>query len=535
MRDLWRIAAVGIMLVCGCRKGTSSGSSSIAAPAAKSTSALHAEIEDQLKSALYQLQPENLGVDARLDDAVSVLNNWWSAAKAAKLEPTGLTPPAIPAGRVPDELRPQLERESFGLEDGLHIRAAFLAKVIADRVGGQSEQELDRVCRTFEWVCRNVVLVSDDEPLPPVTVYELLMLGRGRSADRAWIFGEVLKQNRIDAVAIRAKEGSNALLVGVLLDGQLYLFDPQLGIPIPRGDDPVTMEIRRPATLREVREHPDWLKSLSTRSDQPYEPTAEQLADPQIDAMTSVFGWSPRMWKLEQMLPGESLCVLYEAPDQLGDAPSIFARIAATEMGWESDKIGVWPYPLQRHIQFARIQGDANARNMLRASFATFSVPLALKQNEKGDKQQLMETMGQLKTRTMQLQGRYSDAIAHYVTSRQLATTQPPDPSLGPIYQRASEDAFYWSCVCKYESGEYDSAVTSLTDYLKRYRRGGNWTGPASLLLAQCHRELHHLSEAVQSLKTSNADDAYRTTLALLAKRWGEAATEKHAAEARNQ
>jgi hypothetical protein len=373
----------------------------------------------------------------------------------------------------------------------------------------------------FEWVCRNVTLAPEEEQLP-LTFYEIAIIGRGSAADRAWVFGEILKQRRLDAVMLRAKDNpTGPLLIGVPWEGEVYLFDPQLGLPLPRGDEPSAAQSSRPATLKQVRENPDWLKALSARSDQPYEPTAEQLADPQVDAFTTVTSWTARMWNLEQLLPGEALCFVYEAPDTLGEAPGVFARVAAADPAWQADKVGAWPYPLQRGFQFSQLQLDPNLAREMQAATAPLAAPMEVLKDEEGHARR-KETMLQLKSRTMQLQGRHAEAVANFVTIRLLANTPPPEASWGPIYNRAAEDAYYWSCVCKFETGDYKDAGTSLAEYLRRYRRGGKWLGPAALLLAECHRAQEQLPQAIQALKTATPDEAYRATMAVLAKRWGE-------------
>jgi len=542
----------GLLILAGCH-GTSPTSSPpvTAAGTPKVSARVQAEVEDQLKGALDQLQLGNLGIDTQLNDAVSVLNNWWSVIKDSDLKPTGLTPPAIPADRVPAELLPRLERDTFDLEDGAYIHAAYVAHTIAGRLSDQSDRDLERVVLAFEWVCRNVTLAPEDEPLPPLAFSEFLMVGRGRPAERAWALAQILKQLKIDCVVLRPQQGgvTETILVGVPLDGEVYLFDPQLGLPLIRGDEPAGTHIRQPATLRELREHPDWLKALSARSDQAYELTVEQIGEMRVDAVTSPNSWAARMWMLEQMLPSEFLCVLYDAPAAIGSAPGVFERIAAAEPSWSADKINVWTYPLVRQVQMMSLgtSGDPNLLRLFQVTMQPFLAPLEARRDQEtrvaeeleanrkyfgeslatpsrqtGQGGTIAPSMRHARARILQLQGHHADAVANFVTLRHLAVTPPPDPAWQSIYQRAAEDAFYWSCVCQYEIGEYELAAKSLADYLKRYRRG-NWHGPAALLLAECQRELDHLPEAVQALKTATLDEGYRTTMAILARRWGEA------------
>ncbi len=529
-----RRTSVGISLCCtlvivGCSpKPPAPAVPATGGTAAAPNKVVAAEVEDQLKSGLYQLQPENLGVDSRLEDAVSVLNNWWSAVKSAELVPTGLTPPAIPAALLPEDVRAQLERELFGNEDGLHIRNAYFAKQIADHVSAKTDQELDRIVKIFYWVCRNVDLVPEDEPVPPLPFYDLVILGRGRALDRAIVFSELLRQMHLDCVILYPEgelEADTPWITGVLLDGKVYLFDPRLGSPIPRGDGSASGVVTVPATLEDLLTHPEWLTALAARADQPYEPSIEQLQTAQVGVVTSVMNWSPRMWRIEQLLPGDQLCVLYEAPEKLGDAPSVFERIGASFPGKPAAQIVRFSDPL---LQNPPDQTDRTMimRNMQLAQ-ATLAVPFAPAKDDVAAGGPLVPTQRQLKTRTQQLQGRYADAIAQFVSIRQLGTGIAPEPTLGPIYARAAEDAFFWSCLCKVDAGQYESAISVLTDYLKRYRRGGRWLVGARQALADCYIARQQWAEAIETLKQSIPDDPARASTAVQIKRLSALSTEK--------
>ncbi len=499
------------------------------APAAGGKGAVAAEVEDQLKSALYQLQPENLGIDSRIDDAVSVLNNWWSAVKIAELQPTGLTPPAIPEALLPKEVRDLLEKELYDNQDGQHVRGCYFAKQIGEHVAAPTDKELDRIVKVFNWVCRNVVLLSEDETPPRLALYELLVLGRGRALDRAVIFAEILRQLRLDSVLLHpagALEEDSPWVMGVLLDGKVYLFDLRLGLPIPKGDIPKTARITEPATLEEVLAHPEWLAPLAARSDQPYEPSVEQLKTAQVSVFSPIMGWSPRMWRLEQLLPGDQLCVLYDPPAKLGDAPSVFERVATSFAGKPADQIVRFADPLLNVAVDAVDAAEINRE--MQIAQTSMLVPFAVNpdQSTPGGKR-VVPTQRQLKTRMLQLQGRYADAIAQYVAVRQLGVTPPPEASLALVYARAAEDAFYWSCLSKVDSNQMESATQSLTDYLKRYRRGGRWLVGARQALAECHLARQQTTEAIEALKTTVPDDPARDSTAVQIKWLSSLTTEK--------
>ncbi len=507
---------LAVVLVSGCKPPVAPTAPAPAtAPAGKG--AVAAEVEDQLKSALYQLQPENLGIDSRIDDAVSVLNNWWGAVKAAELEPTGLTPPAIPEALLPAPVRELLDKDLYDTQDGQHLRNCYLAKQIGENIGSPTDKEQDRIVKIFDWVCRNVSLLPEDEITPPLGLYEVLVLGRGRPLDRAVIFGEILRQLRLDSVILHpagAFEEDSPWLMGVLLDGKVSLFDPRLGLPIPQGDVAKTAHITASATLDELLKHPEWLEPLAARSDQPYEPSIEQLQSAQVSVLTPAMGWSARMWRLEQLLPGDQLCVLYDPPAKLGEAPSIFERVAVSFPGKKPEEIDRFVDPQLRVQRDSREMADA-IRTMQVAQSALL-VPFVISNDgPAATGRRPVPTQRQLKTRTLQIKGRYADAIAQYVSIRQLGVTPPPDPSLTLIYARAAEDAFYWSCLCKVDSNQLESASQMLSDYVKRYRRGGRWLIGARQALAECQIALKQNAAAIETLKMSLPDDPARTSTAV--------------------
>jgi hypothetical protein len=520
MRHPGCLSIAVILAAIGC-KGSTSAPTPSAPKAGTPGAAQVGELEDQLKSALYQLQPENLNIDSRLDDAVSVLNNWWAAIKEAGLKPQGLTLPELPRDRLTEPERERLERDSFGPEDGRAIHTAYFAKAIADHAMEDASSELARITKLFEWTCRNIALDVDPTPDRPATLYEILIMGHGSPADRAWVLGALLKQQRWDLVLLhpagaKIVDPETAWLAGVVLDNDVVLFDLRIGLPVPNADKP-----GQPATLRQVLAHPEWLSALSPRADQPYEPNAEQLLTAEVEVFATPVSWSPRMWSVEQLLPGESLCVLYDPPGKLGDADGVFDRIAKAGEGWSADKLAVWGYPADRETQFAT--PDQRRQRLLDSEMVPFLMPVEERVSRETNTRSLVQTMQQLQIRTDQLYGRSIEAVSQYVTIRQLAVTAPPQqqPALASMYQRAADDAHYFSSVCKVESGDLDEAVRALTDYVKKSRRGGRWGAAARSLLADCLAAQGKLEQAMQTVRVQESDDPYRPRHAVLIRQWG--------------
>ncbi len=99
--------------------------------------------------------------------------------------------------------------------------------------------------------CRNIQIEADWPDRTPQFPWETLLFGRGTAAERAWVFILLLRQLDIDAAmlaidAAPAKQGLGTSVpsqkgeqplrpwcVGVLVEGEVYLFDPLLGLPVP--------------------------------------------------------------------------------------------------------------------------------------------------------------------------------------------------------------------------------------------------------------------------------------------------------------
>ncbi len=538
-----RVPVVVVGLVAGCWAAVSlSGCAPAAAPTAASKGTAGAagkggaspgagaefsnpvqEIEDQLRSALYQLQPENLNIDSRVDDAISVLNNWWAAVETAKLMPTGLAAAELPASRLTPEAMSRLQRNVFDAEDGRYIRGCYLAKRISDHLSAETQTDAERVLKVFQWVCRNVTLRGGDDYDYPVTLYEAVVIGRAAPRDRASVMAAILKQMRIDSVVLTPKSAADAnapWLFGALVQDDCWLFDLRLGLPVPRGDVDVAQRFTTPAALQSLREHPEWLAALSPRAEQPYPLSPEDLNALRVEAVVSTQGWSPRMWAMEQLLPGETLCVLYDAPGTIDQQPGVFERLAAGFPETKPADIGLWEYPQEQEAKLRTM--DAVATRALQTDMLPFIVPIETKENKETKQRRPVETMRHLRIRTEQIYGRRNDAISQYITIRQLSVSQAPDPSLTQVYQRAADDAFYWSGVCKFETGEVASAAKLLNDYLKRYRRGGHWVHDARLLLAEAYVALGETAEALKLLRVQESNDPYRDRHAILIRAWSQ-------------
>ena len=82
----------------------------------------------------------------------------------------------------------------FPPSDGPELQQTVWLSEIAKRARGADSQAVATAQSLFDWVVRNVQLERDGTIEVPHLPREILLLGRGTSADRAWIFSLLARQ-----------------------------------------------------------------------------------------------------------------------------------------------------------------------------------------------------------------------------------------------------------------------------------------------------------------------------------------------------
>ncbi len=226
---------------------------------------------------------------------------------------------------------------------------------------GAAEQ-LASAMKYFEWVVRNVqpietppwlegdelvsaALVNDAtaDSWPPAVgapgpgyqrfPWQALTYGKGDMLDRAEIFVMLCQQRGLPAYILAfgsaGEDSSNQRqyrewLPAVLIDGKLFLFDTQLGIPIP-GEKPGTV-----ATLSQVVANPQLLRNLDLSIDESVDASNYRVEQAEIenglfDRLVALVAAPPeslskRMRAMESSLTGDSRLQLTVDSGQLAQA-----------------------------------------------------------------------------------------------------------------------------------------------------------------------------------------------------------------------
>lgn len=512
------VLAAILLTFGGCNTGkVTSTTQTPGNPSAAGGQVKDATSDDVLASALVQLRPENFGINSTTEKPVSLLNSWRFKQLEVKGAPEAVTPVTAPEGWTSPEKLAWASQAKFDIEDAIHVRDGIFFRAIAGYLSDRGRDELHRVNATIDFVCRNVALWKDDEIELPFVPYFALHVGKGSVKDRAWLAAEILRQMRIDSVIVRgkseAKLSNDKWLFGVILDQQVYLYDLRLGVAVFGGSiTPASV-----AKLSEVPTHPEWLNQMSTSA--AYRISAESLKEPVFFAIATPGFWCPRMQRLEQSLPPSDSCVVYD-PVQANQQESSQLQRLSMGTGVPIDEIRLWPHP-GIQIEGATHPTPEIARETQQLIF-DLSAPIPVKSD--GSPTGAPGENKLQRYRTEHLMGQFAESTKKYLSIRHLEV-EAAVPEIARLNRAAAEDAFYWTILCKFESGEYPSAIELSQAYLKKYDHKGKWYFPARTLLAQSFAASGDLPKAISSLERSSSNDPNRDGNALRVKWWSSTTT----------
>jgi hypothetical protein len=193
----------------------------------------------------------------------------------------------------------EVESPTFKLLDAHYLEGCYLLREVSRRMPLAQLTKLQQAEFCFDWVMRQVLLQEGrEELLPPQFV---LRRGQGSAAERAFVFVSLLRQLDLDGcvIALPVKNGpARPWLVGVLIPNQdkqdVYLFDPRLGLPVPKGQGI--------ATLADLKD-PKLLQGFKVDGNAgPYDVLPEEIAKAQILLVCPLSGLSARMRYVEEDL-----------------------------------------------------------------------------------------------------------------------------------------------------------------------------------------------------------------------------------------
>ena len=355
----------------------------------------------------------------------------------------------------------------------------------------------------FDWTVRNVQL---DRPGGADAIFhpwQAIVYGHGSAAHRAWVFAELCRHQRIDAIVLQPAANDAAtpapLLVGAVVGDQVYLFDPQLGLPLPGAESEV-------GTLAELAEDDALLRKLDVQVGD--EKLAYALSAGQLKELTAAIVATPlqlsrRSAALEAKLEGENFVKLSVETTPLA------ARLAKHP---QINKVQLWMLPFE-----------------LLAAEQT--IDLATRRQAVAEFEPLAERPLLWKARVLHFQGNKSVRVEEkndpMATARQGhidAVGQYQQPSVRPsekvlesleqakqdVYRAAKYEAGLWLGLLSFDSGNFEIAKSWLGERTLRPNPSGRWSDGARYNLARTHEALGLFDEAVSLLQADPAEAPQR-------------------------
>jgi tetratricopeptide (TPR) repeat protein len=372
--------AISSLLASGCQRApsaTSAASTSVASTPAGQTEQgqFRAPL---LQNALYDLNKlEEFDQEPALEQVVDRLNQW---SRSQEIEVAWKADPLI--ATLPKPLADgtwfdRLEDKSYSHElDADFLKEATWLRDIANKAHGRDD--LDVAQSLFDWTIRNIQLIEPPSAKQEVLSRQLsrrlpadvLLQGGGTAIQRAWVFILLGRQRQLDIAMLAVADPDHPdqtrpWLPALVHDGQLYLFDTSLGLPIPGPGG------KGIATLAQAAEDESVLNRLDLDEGHHYPVKAAEAKQVTAFIEASPGYLARRMKVLETQLAGDESVILTASPQQIAERLKGIAHLAPD--------VKLWPVP---HETYALRQHDddsspatKNLKDRLAAEMVPFKVP----------------------------------------------------------------------------------------------------------------------------------------------------------------
>ncbi|MBI2479670.1 MAG: CDC27 family protein [Planctomycetia bacterium] len=545
------------------------------------TTATVSATQEQLLRAMDNLsRSSEYDREQSLADSAYYLNRWLEGQKP---DPNWEVDPMT--SRLPREIRDSdlledVGKWAFKIEDVRAMQEATLLRDLSTWVSKQpiderlgnwlkgeavslediEREKLATAERLFDWIVRNIQLQSTppypDESVAPSAggeqsrekripapqraipgpgyrfpPWEILEYGYGDALQRSRIFIELARQQGIDVVYL-ALPGNTVpprprpWLTAALIGGELYLFDCELGLPIP-GLNGVGI-----ATLSQVLDSPELIAALDVDGE-PYRFSHDELKEIVTLLDVSPANLSQRMQRVQANLAGDVRTILTVAPTQLAERVKAVRGISNAIL---------WSVP------FEAIWFQAAMKTLLetnREVAAGYYQAVGI-----------FQTHGPLtRGRQLHLQGRFErqdeghdGAKGMYMQARvptaaidQIGTSEEVQKAMGLVRganegdfvwqprvaashmlaTQAKQHSTYWLALSHYEMGNLEAAVTWLQERTIDANPDGPWTEGARYNLARTYEALGKYAEAREIYAADQSPQAHGNRLrAKLLKQW---------------
>jgi tetratricopeptide (TPR) repeat protein len=475
---------------------------------------------------------EEFDPSAMLQQVMDRLNRWlqtqdfspdWKPDPMIEMLPESLlTMPAVK----------NLGRLSFGPEDGMALQEAIWTRDLSRWAGGKKQDPLSRARQLFDWTVRNIQLESAASAPGgaagthlPQTAGEALLFGQGSVMERAWIFILLARQQGLEAAVLAVKESKDkeaekdrrdaekraekgndlrAWAVAVRIGQELYLFDPQRGLPIPapagiKVDESGQLDIF-PATLSQVADNAEVLRQMDVDSARAYPVKASQVKQVVALIEASPTYLSRRMKLIESRLSGKQRVVLSTSPSAQADR-------------WRScphvGEVRLWKLPYETVLSETHLDNDEIRQRML------LVLPFQTGHSAELGKARLLYFKGLLSG---------DEGATHYYQCARPSNVEISAAKLTPlereVYIRAKQNASYWLGLVSFERGKYAEAIDYFATRTLRAWPDGPWTPAANYNLGRAYEASGQTARAIAQYRQekTSADEGQLLRAAWLEK-----------------
>ncbi|MGB7328937.1 MAG: tetratricopeptide repeat protein [Rubripirellula sp.] len=455
----------------------------------------------------------------------------------------------------PEAVQQRIDRKNFSRDDTGHLRDSYLFKRISDWVNRNSSDDLvltdwlaeqDKnssetalqlrtAARLFDWTVRNVsyeakVPVVPAPPAPPMSMgmtfqgpgyrqtdYQTVWRGTGDALQRAGVFTQLCRQSGLAAFVLAIPSTDDGSLdpwcVGVLIDNDIYLFEPELGIFIP-GPGQVGI-----ATLADARKDASVLRRLNVPGffDYPHAKDDVQQTVALLNVIPEAI--SPRMKELQSGLAGDRRMVTYvDAPalaEQIDSISGIsgvrlwnvplLAEAYQTDMETAASRDPMFQFWYQS--RWAILEADIDTSRQLAA--ARWDHLLGKFDNDdsddsKGARVQYL-AMRAPEFEIADLRIDVNLQIAYGIRRERGTESAVYDRQVQQVQammRQGKRSATYWISLIQYDDQRYDTAETWFAKRVLDENQPSLWIPAARYNLARTHEQLGDLERAVELYKT---------------------------------
>ncbi len=406
----------------------------------------------------------------------------------------------------------------FDDAEGRLLEEAVWCRDISQWVRSEIINDLDAAVALFDWTVRNIQLDppvgEGDDPHQRAAVmihhpWQALAYGHGTAEHRAWVFAEFCRQQAIDVVLLRPGQGEDEakppLLAAALIEDQLYLFDPALGLPLPGPGGAGDV-----GTLAELAANDGLLRQFDVGDKFTYPLTAEQLDGATALVVASPLQLARRMSLLEAKIEGEDFVELATDASALAERVAKLPRIGG---------VTLWEQPFQALHDEATMPNVPNEkkrqwRDLAAAEFAPFAErPLLWKAR-------VLHFQGNKGIRAAERTDPLAEAREGHVDAAVLyqdPTVRPPDarlekeePAKRTVYEAAKSAASYWLGLLCYSRGDYEVAAQWLGERSLEREPQGRWAPGARYNLARTYEMQERSADAIELLEATPDGDPQR-------------------------